>query len=76
MVAANLDKMVEQNRDFLKCVRGGNIANVLKDGRKWGLGWCYRAGGPMVPARWPHLCGDPLVPVGITNRDQRSDSNR
>ena len=58
MGAANLDKMVEQNKDFLKCVRGENIANVLKDGRKWGLGWCYSAGGPMIPAR-------------DTNRNQR-----
>src|SRR5664279_260883 len=71
MGAANLDKMVEKNRDLLECVGGEILEICWRGGKKWrdgsggiviGLENLIRTGTKGC-SRWPHLCSEPLVPV-------------
>ena len=61
MGAANLDKMVEKNRDLLECVGGGKYWKCVGEEKRKG-----------ELARVEDFIGlEPLVPVRIPNRYQR-----
>ena len=67
MGAANLDKMVEKNRDLLECV-GGEILKMCWSREEERNGELSTARAMARPAGGRFKAGEPLVPVLATNR--------